>query len=199
MKPLPWVFANRRAAAILGIATVGWAARESGYIARIVDARGADVRDRRSLEAVLGAVLGSIVGAGALTWAVPRLAFPGRPWPRFAGGIGLIVGGVWLRSYAIRVLGRHFTPVVATRPDQRVVREGPYRLVRHPSYSGALVSILGLGIALGNWASLALLALGSLAGFGYRVAVEERALLAALGPEYAEYMQGTRRLIPWVY
>ena len=54
-----------------------------------------------------------------------------------------------------RVLRRFFTGYVAIHPDQRVVERGPYRLVRHPSYSGTLLTTLGMGLAMTNWASLA--------------------------------------------
>jgi len=71
-----------------------------------------------------------------------------------AAGSVVILLGVALRWYAIRVLGRFFTRNVAIREDQEIIRAGPYRYVRHPSCSGYLLVALSLGIALDNWLAL---------------------------------------------
>lgn len=76
---------------------------------------------------------------------------------------------------------------------------GAYALVRHPSYSAAILMNIGLGLALGSWGSTALLALASFATYSYRIAVEERALLAVVGEPYRHFMRTRRRLIPFVY
>ncbi len=117
----------------------------------------------------------------------------------FGLGIGLILIGTGLRAYAIRVLGRYFVITVAVGSDQRVVEHGPYRLIRHPSYTGALLALLGIALALTNWASLAAIILCNAVGFGYRVLVEERVLSHALGQSYIAYMRRTRRLIPYLF
>lgn len=114
-------------------------------------------------------------------------------------GIVLMLTGFAFRHYAIHVLGRFFTHVVGTRPGQYVVDTGPYRLIRHPSYSGSLLTFVGLGLAMGNWVSIVLLLLGAGIGYAYRVQVEERALCADLGEPYREYMQRTKRLVPHVW
>ncbi len=111
----------------------------------------------------------------------------------------IILLGVALRWYAIRVLGRFFTRNVAIRQDHQIVRAGPYRYVRHPSYSGYLLSVLGLGLALDNWAALAILLGLNFAVFAYRMQVEEAALAAAFGPAYETYRHSTKRVIPLVY
>jgi protein-S-isoprenylcysteine O-methyltransferase Ste14 len=88
---------------------------------------------------------------------------------------------------------------VAVRATQAVVQSGPYRLVRHPSYTAILIMLLGLGLALANWASLVVLLAGGLIGLGYRVRVEERALVDALGQPYVDYIRHTQRLIPFIF
>ena len=65
------------------------------------------------------------------------------------------VVGIAIRWYAIVYLGRFFTVNVAIAADHRLIDSGPYRFVRHPSYIGALMAFLGLGLTLGNWVSLA--------------------------------------------
>jgi protein-S-isoprenylcysteine O-methyltransferase len=114
-------------------------------------------------------------------------------------GTVVILLGVALRWYAIRVLGRFFTRNIAIRHDHEIVRAGPYRYVRHPSYSGYLLSVLGLGVALDNWAALAILLGLNFAVFAYRIQVEEAALGAAFGPAYEAYRHTTKRVIPRLY
>ena len=110
-----------------------------------------------------------------------------------------MIGGVAFRWHAIRILGRFFSPVVTVQQEHRVVDRGPYRLIRHPSYSGTLLTMLGYGLALGDWASLVFLLACGLSMYGYRVSVEERALLENLGESYRTYMKRTKRFIPWVF
>ena len=124
--------------------------------------------------------------------------FSAQVWIGYWLGILLMVGGVAFRWYAIRCLGRYFTRVVMTQPDQQVVKTGPYRWIRHPSYTGVLLILLGYGLVLNDWLGLLVLLTISFAGFCYRVRVEERALVEALGQSYVTYMGQTRRFIPFV-
>ncbi len=118
---------------------------------------------------------------------------------QFWAGIVTMLCGLAFRWYAIRTLGKFFTRTVATRAGQFVVDSGPYRLIRHPSYSGGLLMFLGMGIAMTNWAALLSVLAGALAGYLWRIHVEEQALCAALGEPYRAYMLRTRRLIPHVW
>ena len=112
-------------------------------------------------------------------------------------GIALALAGIAVRWYAVITLGRSFTTRVMTRPDQTVVRTGPYRFVRHPSYTGLLMTVLGLVLCSTNWLALACFPL-ALLGFAYRIKVEEQALLDGLGESYRDYMRDTKRLVPFV-
>ena len=113
-------------------------------------------------------------------------------------GILLMFLGILVRQWAIAVLGRFFSLTVRVADDHRVVEKGPYRLVRHPSYTGVLITFIGLALAVQSWgALLVLLGVFSLS-FGYRMRVEERALLSGLGDDYANYMKRTKRLIPYL-
>lgn len=135
-------------------------------------------------------VCASMWTGAAIPWLRPQVTI---------AGVVLILLGVALRWWAILTLGRYFTYDVAVRPSQAVVQSGPYRFVRHPAYSGTLLSILGLGLALANWASLVAVLAGGVLGMLYRVRVEERALRDALGQPYADYMRRTKRFIPFVF
>lgn len=159
----------------------------------------ADVRDRASLRLLLALntigftlyfMLGALFRSAAIDWQ--RVAL-------FALGIALIVFGTAFRWYAIRTLGAYFTREVAVSADQPVVQAGPYRWIRHPSYSGTFVTMLGFALAMGNWASAVALLACVLAGHLYRVHVEEQALSRVIGQPYLDYMQRTRRFIPLVW
>jgi protein-S-isoprenylcysteine O-methyltransferase Ste14 len=113
-------------------------------------------------------------------------------------GVALVSIGLAFRLYAITVLGRYFTPSVTVVADQKLVEDGPYKLIRHPAYTGLLIMFLGFGLGSTNWLSLLALMGCALLGLSYRIYVEEHALLAHLGLPYQEYMQRTKRLIPFV-
>ena len=117
----------------------------------------------------------------------------------FAVGLLLIWSGIALRVWCFQTLGRYFTFTVMTSPDQRVVDRGPYRLLRHPSYSAILLILAGIGLTYGNWLSLAALVVLPLAGFVNRIRIEESALSATLGDAYTTYASRRRRLIPFVW
>jgi protein-S-isoprenylcysteine O-methyltransferase Ste14 len=84
-------------------------------------------------------------------------------------------------------------------PDQQVVQHGPYRLIRHPAYTGTFLTMLGVGLVVTNWASLICLLLCVFFGHIYRVNIEEQALIQTIGQPYIEYMRRTKRFIPRVY
>ncbi len=155
-------------------------------------------KDRNSLRVIWLVVLVSI---GLSILAAYELRGWTFPWPtRFhEAGFCLFVLGLGLRWYAIIYLGRFFTANVAIAADHRLIDSGPYRFVRHPSYTGALLTFLGLGLSLGNIASLAILIVPIFAVLVWRIRIEEQALVEAFGERYRRYMDRTRRLIPLVY
>ena len=154
-------------------------------------------QDRCSGQALIGCLVLSLWAGYFLGRAVPGAAITEGKDPVFGLGIALVLSGIALRWYAVLVLGRFFTTRVMTAPDQTVIQKGPYRLVRHPSYSGLLLIALGLLLCSTNWLSLACFAI-ALPGFAYRISVEESALVAALGDAYRDYMRRTKRLVPFV-
>jgi len=114
-------------------------------------------------------------------------------------GVVLFTGGLILRWYSIIHLGRFFTVNVAIADDHQLVDTGPYRFLRHPSYTGALLAFIGFGVVLRNCASILIISLPVGFAFMYRIQVEERALVEAFGDRYRAYMRRTKRLIPLVY
>jgi protein-S-isoprenylcysteine O-methyltransferase len=114
-------------------------------------------------------------------------------------GIATLLIGILLRIYAIVHLGKFFTVNVAIAQDHLLIDSGPYRWVRHPSYTGVLLIYLGIGLCLANWVALSIILLPTTAIMLWRIAIEERALHAGLGQAYAAYVQKTWRLLPGVY
>jgi protein-S-isoprenylcysteine O-methyltransferase Ste14 len=141
----------------------------------------------------------SMACAIAVALALPLASIPYDPWLTVAPGSTLVVLGIALRQWASRTLGSFFTQSVTIRRDHRVVSSGPYRFVRHPGYSAMLVSMVGLGLTLGNALSTALLALGFFAAHIPRIKLEESVLEGGLGEEYRQFERTRKRLIPGVW
>ena len=111
-------------------------------------------------------------------------------------GFILFAAGIVLREWAIYLLGEYFTVRVQVREKARLVMQGPYRYIRHPSYTGTLLTIVGIALAVGTWfGALFALALNLIA-YRYRINVEEQALQEAFRPEWDDYKKRTWKLIP---
>src|SRR5262249_24069553 len=121
--------------------------------------------------------------------------------PNVLGVLSLLLmwSGIALRWWCFRTLGRYFTFTVMTSRDQTIVTSGPYGVLRHPSYAGVLLVLLGLGLSLGNWLSVVAVMFFALVGLLNRIRVEEAALSEALGPTYTEFARTRKRLIPSVW
>ncbi len=194
MKPLPFVWPY----ALLFWAAFLWAYRPEFAIAqRARRTQGAS--DSKSLQVIMlgqGAAFFaafSIAGIRALQFA------PALRTVAFFAGVATLVAGSLLRRHCWRMLGSSFTGDVRAHADQQVVNRGAYRIVRHPSYTAGIILTAGVGIALGNWASALVLLAASTAVYLYRIAVEERTLLAVIGEPYRQFMSTRKRLIPFIY
>ncbi len=158
----------------------------------------AEQRDRGSLYAIY-----ALIGLGY--WAAFGLWFtrhpPGPPLGPWATWVGAAValGGIALRRWSVQVLGQYFTYVVRVSPDQKVVDTGPYRLLRHPSYTGGVLTAIGIGLSLRYALAPAIAGGASLLGYLIRIRVEEKALAEGIGEPYRAYMTRTKRLIPFVW
>lgn len=151
-------------------------------------------RDRGSAALIILSIFVSIGVAFSLGYSGVGLL---PDWV-FYLGIVLILLGVVVRQWAIAVLGRFFSLTVRVAEDHRVVDTGPYRLVRHPSYTGIMITLAGLGFAVQSWTALLVLLVIFGVAYGYRIRVEEKTLLSELGSDYANYMKRTKRLVPYL-
>ena len=155
-------------------------------------------QDRGTL-GMIWLVIALSITAGVLVAQNFRAAALPNVWVFGTVGVMLFTTGLILRWWAIITLGRFFTVDVTIERDHELVERGPFRVVRHPSYTGVLLAFVGLGLSMRNWAALLVILLSIGAAFMHRINVEENALSRALGPRYTKYMKRTKRLVPFVY
>ncbi|GAB4373609.1 MAG: phosphatidylethanolamine N-methyltransferase family protein [Acidobacteriota bacterium] len=162
-------------------------------------ARGREAgRDRGSMLAIwLGITLGFVAGFWLLGRRLAPIPLPAKP--RLVLATLLLLAGLALRFWAMAALGRLFTFNVAIRDRHELVSRGPYRWLRHPSYTGALMAFLALGLGLGDALALAALFVPVLAGMLYRIRVEERVLRKEFGEAWDAYAARRWRLVPGLW
>jgi len=178
--------------------SVAWVVSEI-ILSRVKHSKSTDTkRDRASL-VTLWITISVSISAGVII----GMQDTGRFLPRSAliatTGIALIVLGLVLRWVAILSLGRQFTVDVAITEGHQLVSTGVYRVLRHPSYTGSLLSFLGLGLAFSNYFSVAMIFVPICAAFRYRIHVEEKTLVATFGDEYLKYRTSTWGLVPGIW
>jgi protein-S-isoprenylcysteine O-methyltransferase Ste14 len=155
--------------------------------------------DRGSLLVVVALMAVGVGGAFALAEHVHQAGIADGRWPLFVAGLVLMSAGIAIRQWAVAVLGRFFTVDIRVQPGQTVVERGPYRWVRHPAYAGLILTFVGIGFALENWAALAVAAVVPTAGLVVRIRLEERALLAGLGEPYRRFAAARPHLFPGLW
>jgi protein-S-isoprenylcysteine O-methyltransferase Ste14 len=153
-----------------------------------------EIQDRRSGLVMVAGLIAAVYLAFGLSMAGIALL----PDWLFYPGIALIILGVILRQWSIALLGGFFSEQVSVQEGQTIIRKGPYRYVRHPSYTGAIMIFTGIGLAILSGGALFVLVLMSCIVYGYRIHVEEKALLSKFGDEYEAYRKETKMLVPFV-
>ena len=114
-------------------------------------------------------------------------------------GIALMLVGLGLRTWANRTLGNFYTSTLRVTDRQWVVQQGPYKILRHPGYSGVLLMWAGAGVATANWITTAIIILMMAVSYRYRIISEESMLLAQFGKEYQTYRARTWKMLPFIY
>ncbi len=154
--------------------------------------------DRGTLALVWIVIALSLAAAILVARGVAFGRYEPGPWAQRAAW-GLFVAGVALRWWSIAVLGRFFTVDVAIHSGHQLVQRGPHRVLRHPSYTGALLAFLSLGLCIGSWPALALLTLPLVATMLRRIQVEEQALAGHFGEAWTAHCARTWRLVPGLW
>lgn len=114
-------------------------------------------------------------------------------------GLLLIISGIAVRWTAILTLGRQFTTTLTIVENHKIIDRGIYKYIRHPSYTGSLMSFLGLSISFSNWVTFIIIFVPILFGYIHRINIEEKLLVNHFGEEYIIYARKTHRLIPKIY
>ena len=176
-----------------------WLGSEIG-LARVTHAKGETAKnlDRSSLR-WLWSTIGVSIGIGVYLGTSGIGQIEGGSMATSVTGLALIIVGLAIRWTAILTLRKHFTVNVNIGESHELINTGLYRIVRHPSYSGSLLSFLGLGLTFSSWLSAAVIFLPILLAFVYRIRIEERALVGHFGEKYQQYQRTTKRLLPLIY
>ena len=182
---------------LLLIVTMGWGAMELAHASNTRDGAIRAGGGGRRL-----AVVPVVIAASVMLYLAPHIvpAAAIRPGAAaFAVGMVVLLGGLVLRGWSIKTLGGYFTGRVMVSADQPVITAGPYRLLRHPSYTGLLLACAGVGLTSANWVAVAAMALLPAAAVLWRIHAEENALLTTLGDRYRAYAGQHKRLVPLVW
>jgi protein-S-isoprenylcysteine O-methyltransferase Ste14 len=114
-----------------------------------------------------------------------------------AVGLALLVAGLGVAVWARVNLGRNWGTPMSEKVDAELVTTGPYRLVRHPIYSGLIIALIGTALTV---APILLLGVALLCGyFVWSATAEERTMLRLFPDRYGSYQQRTRMLVPFLF
>jgi len=189
---------NHAAAALFTVTIAAWGMME-------LSQRSQPSREAATKIAGIGGrlvALAFVIATTVVATLTPRV-FPAaaiRPGAvAFAAGMVVLLAGLVLRGWSFKALGQYFTHTVMVSSDQPVIASGPYRVLRHPSYTGIILAAIGIGLASANCADLAGLLLLTLTALLWRIRIEEAALMTTLGDRYRAYAAQHKRLVPLVW
>ena len=189
---------NHAAAALFTVTIAAWGMME-------LSQRSQPSREAATKIAGIGGrlvALAFVIATTVVATLTPRV-FPAaaiRPGAvAFADGMVVLLAGLVLRGWSFKALGQYFTHTVMVSSDQPVIASGPYRVLRHPSYTGIILAAIGIGLASANCADLAGLLLLTLTALLWRIRIEEAALMTTLGDRYRAYAAQHKRLVPLVW
>ncbi len=197
---LPVSFSSPEEAILFSVVFYGWLGSEiigSMILPRLRQYQGGVKRERKDRGSGMVIITG-VTASIFVAFAFSRNNIALLPGWTFYPGIACMIGGIFLRQWSIAILGRFFSMSVSVQERQTIVRNGPYRFIRHPSYTGALLTLVGTGLAIQSWGAVLILVLIFGFVYGYRILVEEKALVTQAGEEYIAYMKETKMLIPFV-
>lgn len=155
-------------------------------------------KDHGSIWVLWCVIIAALLAENVLSQHYSLIDLPVSATTRRIIAMALVLIGLALRWAAVVSLGRQFTVNVAIAKDHYLLQTGLYRYVRHPSYTGLLLALLGIAIKQGSWGGIVIIMVPVLAAMFYRIHYEELALRKTFGAEYSAYASHTRRLIPGV-
>ena len=114
-------------------------------------------------------------------------------------GVAIYVMGISIRYWSLIMLGRHFSRNIEVQEQQPLVSNGPYRLIRHPAYTGLLLLNTGLHFFIGNLPGIIIAIISISTALHIRIIEEERSMAQVLGERYRNWNSRRKRLFPWIY
>jgi protein-S-isoprenylcysteine O-methyltransferase Ste14 len=141
-------------------------------------------------------LLSLVIGIFVSTYSFGRISI--LPYQQIIGLI-LISLGLLIRWSAILKLKESFTVDISVKKDQKIIKDGVYKFVRHPSYTGSLLSFFGLSLMFTNVFTIIIITIPIMISFLHRINIEEKVLTQVIGTDYIEYSIRTKKLIPFIY
>lgn len=185
---------------VLIIVSVVWIGVEIYLVLRDnVRGMGKTAIDRRTRNYNFISLILAISLAASISWITTFRFHGGGTSIVFWIGIIILCLGLFLRYWSITALGKYFRTTVELEKGQKVIQHGPYKYIRHPSYSGIILFCIGYGIAVQNWLSLIIAVSLPTISLLYRIKIEEAALVKGIGTEYEAYRMKTKKLIPRIW
>lgn len=155
-------------------------------------------KDRDKFSVLLIIIMSiSSVAASTIDWAYFRNAHDNLLLSII--GLFIIATGIIFRIWAIYTLGKHFTATVQIKQDHQLITSGPYSIVRHPSYLGAMWAMVGTSVFLNSIIGIIISVVCMFYAYYIRITTEERALSDLFGKEYSEYQKKVKKLIPFIW
>lgn len=197
--PAPLFNASPEWAQVFWVSYLSWSAMEMWIFSR--DRRAAKGRsvDRGSFQLLIISIPIGLFGAFACAYGVQGFRIPLPDELVFWPAIVLIWAGMLFRLWAVLTLGRFFRVSVLVLDDHQLITRGPYRFLRNPSYTGGLITMVGIGLAFGSWLSLLSAVGGLMVGYLWRIRVEEKALSQRFGEAWEQYRRKRWALIPPIW
>jgi protein-S-isoprenylcysteine O-methyltransferase Ste14 len=118
--------------------------------------------------------------------------------PLAVAGTAILACGIGFAIWARRTLSTNWSGIIVLKKGQTLTKTGPYRIVRHPIYTGLFFGALGTFLAVDTIITL-IFAFGVLLFVLNRVRIEEKLMLEKFGKQYVQYQKGTKKLIPFIY
>ena len=117
----------------------------------------------------------------------------------FYTGLLCMITGIGLREYSILILGRYFSFHISVIEKHELITSGPYQYIRHPAYTGGMLSIIGISLALRSMVAVLIVIILCVIAYGRRIQYEEKVLLREFGENYLNYKKKTKKILPFIY
>lgn len=192
---MPFIYTDQLASNLLLLSWLGWLFFEL-WVLSTRSGKGHLNLDQESKKLIICLVfIGTFLGYLAANY-IPSFSISYFPEKIFWVGFIAFWFGIILRLWAIKTLGNYFKTVVLIQKNHKLIQKGPYTYIRHPSYTGAILTLMGYGLMLGNYLSLFCCVVLPLLGYLKRIQVEEQVLEQRFKQDFLEYKAKTKRLIP---